>query len=657
LLQQQEDQQKLKAFLMSEQESIAQRTSTAAAQLKESRHSWQELHSMLRNQPTPYELAARRIVVLTQKKEQSTLIEKLALLEKQYAASTQTLQAQRFDLEQKHTQALQAATLVAEKLSLELQQLTTDHARLVAEQLDLHRKIDALTKILQEGQLTLKQEQAFQATWQAAKAQFEKRRTFYQRLVQLGNQDKAEQKELEQKKTLLTCSEAVACPLCSQPLSATAHHQVVTDLGRREQFLNHRLARTGSVLKTLKAILVAQHEQCALLEKQALTFAQLHTTLAEKQLQNTEFTNKKTVLDQTITQQEQMLKNITAQHQQASAARTTLAQQTALLVNHPQLVELTTTLAQLEKNIATCSESIATFVAADEMLAQLETLQLAATNRSSFEQKLATLREKSYELITTLRSLKKQSAGYTATLSELQTVDTAALAQTLAQHRTKKEEIERRKATLTLEQGRTTNSLERIALLKVEAELKQAAIKTVQSEIDDFESLAFAFGKNGIQALLIEESIPEIEQEANDLLAKLTDNQSQIFIESLRDLKSGGVKETLEIKVADAAGIRPYEMFSGGEAFRVDFALRIAISKLLARRAGTALQTLIIDEGFGSQDEDGLARIMNALYAIQNDFSKIIVVSHLNEFKENFPVHFVVDKTSSGSSVRIEERG
>ena len=50
--------------------------------------------------------------------------------------------------------------------------------------------------------------------------------------------------------------------------------------------------------------------------------------------------------------------------------------------------------------------------------------------------------------------------------------------------------------------------------------------------------------------------------------------------------------------------------FSGGEAFRVDFALRIAISSLLARRAGTSLQTLIVDEGFGSQDAEGLQLIM-----------------------------------------------
>ena len=156
---------------------------------------------------------------------------------------------------------------------------------------------------------------------------------------------------------------------------------------------------------------------------------------------------------------------------------------------------------------------------------------------------------------------------------------------------------------------------------------------------------------------MIEEAIPEIEQEANQLLSQLTNNEAHIFIESLRDLKKGGTKETLDIKISDQNGIRPYELFSGGEAFRIDFALRIAISKLLARRAGTALQTLIIDEGFGSQDDEGLSHIMDALHAIQHNFSKIIVVSHLPAMKDQFPVQFVIQKGVQGSVVTVVEQG
>jgi exonuclease SbcC len=185
----------------------------------------------------------------------------------------------------------------------------------------------------------------------------------------------------------------------------------------------------------------------------------------------------------------------------------------------------------------------------------------------------------------------------------------------------------------------------------------EASIKLLKNQIDDYQMIASATGKNGLQALLIEEAIPEVEHEANQLLAKLTDNQAQIFIESLRDLKKGGTKETLDIKISDSAGIRPYELFSGGEAFRIDFALRIAISKLLARRAGAALQTLIIDEGFGSQDEEGLAHIMDAIYKIQDDFSKVIIVSHLPTMKDQFPVHFVVHKGTQGSTVSVLEQG
>lgn len=182
--------------------------------------------------------------------------------------------------------------------------------------------------------------------------------------------------------------------------------------------------------------------------------------------------------------------------------------------------------------------------------------------------------------------------------------------------------------------------------------LKEQTTAT-QQEIILFQTIIKTVSKDGVQALLIEQAIPEIEAEANFLLAELTNNQTQIFIESLRDLKKGGSKETLDIKISDPLGVRPYEMFSGGEAFRIDFALRIAISKLLARRSGTTLQTLIIDEGFGSQDEEGLHVMMDCITKIQDHFAKIIIISHLPEMKEQFPVEFHVTKKSHGSHIDV----
>ncbi|HEX8833108.1 MAG TPA: SMC family ATPase, partial [Abditibacteriaceae bacterium] len=155
---------------------------------------------------------------------------------------------------------------------------------------------------------------------------------------------------------------------------------------------------------------------------------------------------------------------------------------------------------------------------------------------------------------------------------------------------------------------------------------------------------ATAFGKDGIQALIIENAIPEIQDDANHILRRLTKNNMQISMESLREKQTGGLKETLDIKISDDRGTREYLMFSGGEAFRADFALRIALSKLLARRAGTQLRTLIIDEGFGTQDADGLQQMIECIQAIADDFSKVLVVTHLETIKNAFPVRIEVTK-------------
>jgi len=165
-----------------------------------------------------------------------------------------------------------------------------------------------------------------------------------------------------------------------------------------------------------------------------------------------------------------------------------------------------------------------------------------------------------------------------------------------------------------------------------------------KKEQNIYEKLIVAFGKNGIQALIIENALPEIEEEANNLLAKLTNNSTQISIESLRDLKSGGIKETLDIKISDELGIRDYELYSGGEAFRIDFSLRIALSKLLTRRAGTKLRTLVMDEGFGTQDEEGIDNLVQAIQSIRDDFDKILVITHLESLKDAFPVRIEVTK-------------
>lgn len=168
-----------------------------------------------------------------------------------------------------------------------------------------------------------------------------------------------------------------------------------------------------------------------------------------------------------------------------------------------------------------------------------------------------------------------------------------------------------------------------------------------------YAELAEAFGKKGLQALVIDTVLPELEEETNRLLGDMSDGRMSVRFDTQRDSKKGEVIETLDLRISDEQGSRPYEMFSGGEAFRVNFAVRVALSKLLARRSGAQLRTLIIDEGFGSQDGQGRERLVEAIRGIEDDFERVLVITHLQELKDVFPVRIDVVKTASGSQVSV----
>ena len=225
------------------------------------------------------------------------------------------------------------------------------------------------------------------------------------------------------------------------------------------------------------------------------------------------------------------------------------------------------------------------------------------------------------------------------------------------------DEAERELFRLREEENRARGELggaqQRVDVLKSQRARKanyEKEREEFQKQIARHRTLEQAFGKNGVPALLIEQALPQIEEKANELLDRLSDgNMSIRFVtqKDFKDKKRDDLKETLDITISDSAGVRNYEMYSGGEAFRVNFAIRLALSEILAQRKGARLQTLVIDEGFGSQDALGRQRLVEAINLVKNDFAKILVITHLEELKDAFPTRIEVEKTERGSSVRI----
>jgi exonuclease SbcC len=209
------------------------------------------------------------------------------------------------------------------------------------------------------------------------------------------------------------------------------------------------------------------------------------------------------------------------------------------------------------------------------------------------------------------------------------------------------------------QQGRLQQRLTQLESLQTEYHQKQQQLQAIQRQYRVHQELAIAFGKNGIQALMIENILPQLEAETNQILSRLTGNQLHVQIVTQRTgrgsskRKSTKLIDTLDILIADARGTRPYETYSGGEAFRINFSIRLALARLLAQRAGTSLQMLIVDEGFGTQDAEGCDRLIAAINAIASDFSCILTVTHMRQFKEAFQTRIEVHKTQHGSQLSL----
>ncbi len=270
---------------------------------------------------------------------------------------------------------------------------------------------------------------------------------------------------------------------------------------------------------------------------------------------------------------------------------------------------------------------------------QYERLQVAERDLENSQTQFDTAKKRLTELTEHSEQARQRLTEIDAAINSAESTleEANALEKNIPQMRAQRDGLLQQNAALQ-------SQIEHCDALSAEQNAVEEKIKSCERDIRIYRELTTAFGKDGIQALIIEQAIPEIEEEANRILARLTDNRTQIALESLRDLKTGGTRETLDIKISDELGERSYELYSGGEAFRIDFSIRIALSKLLSRRTGTRLRTLVIDEGFGTQDVEGLDHLVEAIQAISGDFEKILIITHVESLKQAFPVRIEVTK-------------
>ena len=649
--------------------------------LQETHQKLQECEALVAQAPR---IAAAYEALQTARQQETALAQ---ALQQRYRCEQEKSQVERRMQQKRHTLELEQRGLMARQHDWEQKQ-----AHLSTWQRQLGDLRQQLTDVEQQA----KQLERVRSEGVAIKVQLEM--TLPQTLQHLQE----DMHQYQEKHQLLAVAGA-HCPLCEKALSDEERQRVIRkltqeittceakihELQRQQQHLQQQRLSLRTEYKQLEqrveqrqaleqqhaTVQVSLHE--AMQAREHLTTALQHLQHLDAQLASGSYAQEELTQLQQLTaelaclaydaQEHEALKRTMAdlagvevqqaQVQQAEKARESLWRQQQ---------EYTERLALLEQTLQSKQFAVAEQHELDDVIASMAHLNFQPASYNLLRQQLQeqqyverqhieleTARHQMANERATLQALEARKQRYEADirtveeelqrmmheLGALQQVQTdIARTDALLQH------LRQREGETRLALGRSQSQYEHCLQQETELHDKQTQRQHASEERALYSDLTQMFGKNGIQAIMIENAIPELEDEANRILAQVSDNAMHLTLETQRDMRTGGVAETLDIKISDTLGTRNYELFSGGEAFRINVALRLALSKMLARRAGARLRTLVIDEGFGTQDSQGLERLVEVIKAIQGDFAKIIVITHLRDLKNAFDTHIEVKK-------------
>jgi exonuclease SbcC len=473
-------------------------------------------------------------------------------------------------------------------------------------------------------------------------AQREQAQTEIQELTARGaaldadnNRAKEDAAQIKEKMDLLEAAgESALCPLCGQPLGVDDCSRLLDQL---EADLETERANYGQRMEQMR-----ENQQ---------KVQELRTTVSEigRELQQrTGWRRKEAALGHLLREARSAYDVLPAARQELADLAARLDKRDYALEAHAQRAEIERQLGKLGYDAAAHRAVQAQIEATKGSEARMRTLEQARSGMEVVRSAQAQVEQSLAQAQKRLHADGEMAAGLRRAVEGLPALQNRAIEalQIL-------ETAHDREQQANLHLGAARNKLDYCSDLRTQRVKREEEERALREEQGIYQELQYAFGKNGVQAMLIEQAIPEIEEEANRLLARMTRGAMQVRFETQRDTKRGDTVETLDIHISDPLGTRAYETYSGGERYRINFAIRIALSKLLARRAGAQLRLLVIDEGFGTQDDEGRDGLIDALNAVRDDFSCILAITHIEELKNAFNVRIEVEKTAEGSEITI----
>ena len=141
---------------------------------------------------------------------------------------------------------------------------------------------------------------------------------------------------------------------------------------------------------------------------------------------------------------------------------------------------------------------------------------------------------------------------------------------------------------------------------------------------------------------------------ANLRLQKMTTGRFELIRK--REKSKGNAQSGLDIEVMDqyTGKLRHVKTLSGGETFKASLSLALGLSDIVQRfSGGISLETMFIDEGFGTLDSDSLDKAIESLISLSNHNRLVGIISHVQELKERIPAQLRVIQQIEGSHTEI----
>jgi len=218
-------------------------------------------------------------------------------------------------------------------------------------------------------------------------------------------------------------------------------------------------------------------------------------------------------------------------------------------------------------------------------------------------------------------------------------------------------EIENRKEELQQQQGKIENLFENDRKLRERNRQILLEIEKQKKLLEKWQTLFDLLGgtKDAFNIYVQRLTLQSLINHANLHLARFNDRYS-LQMASLDD-KDNNIQKELNIELIDyyqAGSIRPVETCSGGESFLMSLSLALGLSDMASRNV--KIESLFIDEGFGTLDDDLLETVISSLESLQSSGKIIGIISHVEQLKERIGTQIKVEKSGNGvSKIKIEE--